>query len=336
MKIFGNVLIFLFCSFSVWGQKTITLTGTLLDKADQQTIVAANVELLSAKDSAFVAGIVSDHYGFFSIKKLTKGNYVLKISYLGYLTLTQPVTLSGEQTPVDLGKLYLQTDDILLQEAVIEGKRPDVVVKNDTIEYDAASYKTAENAVVEDLLKKLPGVEVDKDGKITVNGKEVKKFMVEGKEFFSDDPQIASKNLPANMVEKLQVVDRKSDMSRMTGFDDGEEETIINLTVRPGMKQGTMGNAGVGSGADLHLDNDWRYQAAAFINHMKNNDRYTFILGRNNNNNMGAGDLGANQFGGMRMRRGGGGGSGIAESTLFMINMNKELSPVLSLNGDIR
>jgi hypothetical protein len=179
----------------------------------------------------------------------------------------------------------------------------------------------------------LPGVEVDKDGKISVNGKEVKKFLVEGKEFFSDDPQVASKNLPAEMVEKLQVVDRKSDMARMTGFDDGEEETIINLTVRPGMKQGTMGNALVGRGADLNYDDDLRYQAGAFVNHMKNNDRYTLILGTNNNNNMGAADLGANAFGGMRMRRGGG---GITESTVFMLNMNKELSPVFSLNGDIR
>jgi hypothetical protein len=206
-------------------------------------------------------------------------------------------------------------------------------VRNDTIEYDAASYKMTENAVVEDLLKKLPGAEVDKDGKITMNGKEVKKIMLDGKDFFSDDPQVASRNLPAEMVDKLQVLDRKSDMARMTGFDDGEEETIINLVIRPDMKQGTTGNALAGAGADLYLDDDLRYQAAAFLNRMQKNDSYTLILGSNNNNNMGASDLGANRYGGMRMRRGSG---GITQSNDFMLRMNKEISPTLSLNGDIR
>ncbi|MDR2058121.1 MAG: outer membrane beta-barrel protein [Dysgonamonadaceae bacterium] len=333
MKFIGNILCFCFFSLAALGQKNITLSGTLLDKTTEEPVVAASVELLSAKDSLFITGEISNDKGFFSFKNLSNEKYILKISYIGYLTLTQPLAFSEKQTVVNLGKLYLQTNDILLQEMVIEGKRPEIIVKNDTVEYDAASYKTTENAVLEDLLKKLSGVEVDKDGKITVNGKEVKKIMVEGKEFFSDDPQIASKNLPSEIVDKLQVFDRKSDMARMTGFDDGEEETVINLTIRPGMKQGTMGNALAGAGADLYKDNDLRYQGGAFVNHMQNSDRYTLIVGTNNNNNMGAADLGANQFGGMRMRRGRG---GITESTNFMLNMNKEFSSTLSLNGDIR
>ncbi|MDR0681292.1 MAG: outer membrane beta-barrel protein [Dysgonamonadaceae bacterium] len=331
MKIFGNILIFLFCSLSVFGQKNGALSGTILDRTDNEPIVAGSVELLNAKDSAFVAGVISGVDGSFSFKNLPAGNYILKITYIGYNTLFKNISLRSNQ---NIGRIYLQTNDILLQEAVIEGKKPEVIVKNDTIEYDAASYKVTENAVIEDLLKKLPGVEVDKEGKITVNGKEVKKFLVDNKDFFSDDPQVASKNLPAEMVDKLQVVDRKSEMARMTGFDDGEEETIINLTIRPGMKKGTMGNALAGAGFDLQNDNEARYQGAAFINNMKENDRYTVIAGTNNNNNMGAADLGANQFGGMRMRRGGGGG--IAKSTNFMASINKEFSPELSLNGDVR
>jgi hypothetical protein len=331
MKIFSNILIFLFCSFSVFGQKNNTLSGTVLDKTDNEPIVAGSIELLNAKDSAFVSGTISSVDGFFSFKDLPVGNYILKMTYIGYDTLFTNVNLKSNR---NIGTLYLQTNDILLQEAVIEGKKPEVIVKNDTIEYDAASYKVTENAVIEDLLKKLPGVEVDKEGKITVNGKEVKKFLVDNKDFFSDDPQVASKNLPAEMVDKLQVVDRKSEMARMTGFDDGEEETIINLTIRPGMKKGTMGSALVGAGSDWQDDREMRYQGAAFVNSMKDNDRYTVIAGTNNNNNMGAADLGANQFGGMRMRRGGGGG--IAQSTNFMASMNKEFSPELSLNGDVR
>jgi hypothetical protein len=333
MKILGNILIFLLFSLSVFGQENSTLAGTLLDKASDEPIIAGSITLLQSKDSTLVTGAISDIDGRFSFKDVRAGSYILKITYLGYIPLTKNVTVKAGQTSVNAGKLYLETDAILLSETVVEGKKPEVIVKNDTIEYDAGSYKVPENAAVEELLKKMPGVEVDKEGKITVNGKEVKKFLVDNKEFFSDDPQVASKNLPADIVDKLQVVDRKSDMARMTGFDDGEEETIINLTIKAGMKKGTMGNALVGAGTDLNGSKDLRYQAAGFLNNMTNNDRYTLILGTNNNNNMGAADLGANQFGGMRMRRGGG---GITETTNFMLSMNKEFSPALNLNSDIR
>ncbi|MCL1937477.1 MAG: outer membrane beta-barrel protein [Candidatus Azobacteroides sp.] len=335
MKIINSLIIFLLCSFCAWGQTNITVSGVVLDQSDNEPIVAGSIELLRTKDSVLVTGAITDVNGLFSMKVTSEGNYVLKATYLGYLALTQTVRIRSGQTSVDVGKLYMKTNDILLKEAVIEGKKPEVIVKNDTIEYDAASYKVSENAVVEDLLKKLPGVDVDKEGKITVNGKEVKKFLVDSKEFFSDDPQIASKNLPAEIVDKLQVIDQKSDMARMTGFDDGDEQTIINLTIRPGMKKGTMGNVLLGAGADLQNNHDVRYQAGAFVNQMKNNNRYTLIAGTNNNNNMGAADLGANQFGGMRMRRGGGGG-GITRSTNVMLSVNKEFAPTLSLNSDIR
>ncbi|GHT87960.1 collagen-binding protein [Bacteroidia bacterium] len=318
---------------SVFGQENSTLAGILLDKASDEPIIAGSITLLQSKDSTLVTGAISDVDGRFSFKDVQAGSYILKITYLGYIPLTKNVTVKAGQTSVNAGKLYLETDAILLSETVVEGKKPEVIVKNDTIEYDASSYKVQENAVVEDLLKKMPGVEVATDGKITVNGKEVKKFLVNNKEFFSDDPQIASKNLPAEMVDKLQVVDRKSDMARMTGFDDGEEETIINLTVKQGMMKGTMGNALVGAGTNLNGDEGLRRQAAGFLSNRTNNDSYTLILGNNNNNNQGAGDLGANQFSGMRMGRGSG---GIAETTNFMLSMNKEFSSKLNLNGDVR
>ena len=130
--------------------------------------------------------------------------------------------------------------------------------------------------MLEDLLKKMPGVEVDSEGKVTVNGKEIKKIMVDGKEFFSDDPKIASKNLPAKMIDKVQVLDKKSDMAQMTGFDDGEEETVLNLTVKPGMKQGWFGNAYGGYGSKD------RYEGNAMVNRFYNNDQLTFMGGLNN------------------------------------------------------
>ncbi|GAP71312.1 TonB-dependent receptor [Candidatus Symbiothrix dinenymphae] len=329
MKKFSGVFGLLLCSAAVLGQ-TANLSGTILDKADDAPIVAGSVSLLNAKNGAQVAAVVSNATGAFTLRNVAKGSYTLRITYLGYDTLSQAVNLTADR---NLGKLYLNEDDKMLSEVVVQGKRPDMIVKGDTIEFDAAGYKVAENAVVEDLLKKLPGVEIDKDGKITVNGKEVKKFRVDNKDFFSDDPKVASKNLPAEMVEKLQVVDQRSEMARLTGFDDGEEETIINLTIRPGMKKGTMGNVLLGGGHDRAEPDDFRYQGGAFVNHMQNSDRATLILGANNNNNMGAADLGANQFGGMRMRRGGG---GIVESQNASFNINKEFSKKLNINADVR
>ena len=337
MKSLKAILIFLFCSFTLFGQKNLSITGTIVDNVTKEPVDFATVSLLNAKDSSFVAGSMSNDKGVFTLQGASKGRYLINVTYVGYKTVYRPISLSGNNPATNIGTISLITDDILLAEMVIEGKVPEVVVKGDTIEYDAGSFKTPQNAALEELLKKLPGAEVDKDGKITVNGKEIKKILVEGKEFFSEDPLVASKNLPAEMVKKVQVVDRKSDMALLTGFDDGDEETIINLTIREGMKKGTMGNAMAGLGHDIISkgDNkgDLRYETGAMLNHMTDNDRYTLLLGANNTNNMGASDLGANRFGGMRgMRRGSG---GINTSENFAANMNKEFSSTLSLNGDI-
>ncbi|MDR0835010.1 MAG: carboxypeptidase-like regulatory domain-containing protein, partial [Tannerella sp.] len=194
MKFFGNLFLFLLCSLSVFSQKNLSLTGTLIDKADNEPIVAGSINLLNSKDSTYVVGGISDAKGAFSLKNLSSGNYILKVTYIGYLPFFENVSLTSDKAVTNLGTLALNTDDILLKETIVEGKKPDVTVKGDTLEYDATSFKTQENAVVEDLLKKLPGVEVDKDGKVTAAGKEVKKFLVDGKDFFSNDPTVASKN----------------------------------------------------------------------------------------------------------------------------------------------
>jgi hypothetical protein len=321
-------------SLSAQTQAKLSVTGSLYEPGDVPA-EQATVRLLSLPDSAFVTGASTGKTGSFSLKNIPGGIYLLHASYLGFRSLYKTVELTGKQPVVDAGKLYFETDDVLLKEALVVGKANEVVVKNDTIEYNAASYKTEENAVVEDLLKKLPGVEVDADGKITIGGKEIKKILVDGKEFFSDDPKVASKNLPVNMIEKLQVLDQKSDMSRMTGFDDGEEQTVINLTVKPGMKRGTVMNAAAGMGHDAKINpGDQRYDVAGMVNQMNNDDRYSLIFNSNNTNNMGASDMGGNRFGGMRgMRRGG--NSGINTSQTYALNMNKEFGSTLLLNGDV-
>jgi len=341
MKIFGNFIFFaLFCTLSAFSQTNLTLSGILVDKASHEPILAGTATLLHAKDSTYVGGNISNAKGEFSFQNLKQGNYILKVTYIGYLTLLKNVNLTGKEPVTNLGELPMETNEVLLKEAVVEGKRPEIAVKNDTLEYDAPSYKAGENAVVEDLLKKLPGIEVDKDGNITAQGKSVNKMYVNGKEFFRDDPQIATKNVPADIVDKVQVYDRKSDMAQMTGFDTGDEETVINLTVRAGMMQGTIGTVQVGAGQDVQNDNDPRYSGTAFVRHQRGSDSYTLITRLNNNNNMGGADITGGGGGGGR--GGGGGGNfgynmpGIAQTQNYMFNINKEFSPKLNVNGDVR
>ena len=329
------LLMILFSPMAFAQQSGVNVTGSVVEQGNDTHIEQATVRLLNVKDSAMVRGVVSARNGSFTLKNVKKGSYLLHITFIGYDPLYQPLQITGKKNPVNVGKLELSDGAIELGEAVVIGKAPEVTVRNDTVEYNADSYKVTEGSVLEDLLKKMPGVEVDSEGKITVNGKEVKKVMVDGKEFFSDDPKVASKNLPAKMIDKLQVLDKKSDMAQMTGFDDGEEETVINLTVKPGMKQGWFGNAYGGYGSKD------RYEGNAMVNRFVNNDQITFMGGANNTNNMGFSDLASTMFSGMGGgggRRGGfGAGSGITSSGNAGLNFSKEFKPdKLTLGGNTR
>ena len=329
------LLMILFSPMAFAQQSGVNVTGSVVEQGSDTPIEQATVRLLNVKDSAMVRGVVSARNGSFTLKNVKKGSYLLHITFIGYDPLYQPLQITGKKNPVNVGKLELSDGAIELGEAVVIGKAPEVTVRNDTVEYNADSYKVTEGSVLEDLLKKMPGVEVDSEGKITVNGKEVKKVMVDGKEFFSDDPKVASKNLPAKMIDKLQVLDKKSDMAQMTGFDDGEEETVINLTVKPGMKQGWFGNAYGGYGSKD------RYEGNAMVNRFVNNDQITFMGGANNTNNMGFSDLSSTMFSGMGGgggRRGGfGAGSGITSSGNAGLNFSKEFKPdKLTLGGNTR
>ena len=329
------LLMILFSPMAFAQQSGVNVTGSVVEQGSDTPIEQATVRLLNVKDSAMVRGVVSARNGSFTLKNVKKGSYLLHITFIGYDPLYQPLQITGKKNPVNVGKLELSDGAIELGEAVVIGKAPEVTVRNDTVEYNADSYKVTEGSVLEDLLKKMPGVEVDSEGKITVNGKEVKKVMVDGKEVFSDDPKVASKNLPAKMIDKLQVLDKKSDMAQMTGFDDGEEETVINLTVKPGMKQGWFGNAYGGYGSKD------RYEGNAMVNRFVNNDQITFMGGANNTNNMGFSDLASTMFSGMGGgggRRGGfGAGSGITSSGNAGLNFSKEFKPdKLTLGGNTR
>ncbi|MDR2921126.1 MAG: outer membrane beta-barrel protein [Tannerella sp.] len=312
----------------------VEVKGTIIEESNKQPIEQATVRLLSVKDSSLISGVVSSRNGGFSLKNVKNGTYLLSVTFIGLDPIYQPLQITGKTNPVNVGKLEMTDGGIMLQEAVVTAKAVEVTVRNDTVEYNADSYKVTEGSMLEDLLKKMPGVEIDSEGKVTVNGKEIKKIMVDGKEFFSDDPKVASKNLPAKMVDKVQVLDKKSDMAMMTGFDDGEEEAVINLTVKPGMKQGWFGNAFAGYGSED------RYEGNFMVNRFINNDQFTVMGGINNTNNMGFTDMGSSMFSGMGGGRRAGGnfgtGNGITESGNIGGNFSKEFSSKLTWGGNVR
>lgn len=299
------------------------ITGKIIDSSDKSPLMEATLKLVKAnRDSTFVNGATSDVDGVFAIPTVAAGKYVVKISYLGYNPLNVDITVpkSGK---LDMGEITMKPSSIMLKETTVIGVKTEIVVKEDTVEYNADSYKTQVNAVVEDLLKRLPGVEVGTDGTITANGKTVTKFLVDGKEFFADDPTVATKNLPANMIDKLQVIDRKSDLARLTGVDDGEDETVINLSVKKGMNQGWMGNAIVGYGSDK------RYGARAMASYFREGNQLSILGGANNTNNMGFTDGGAGRF------SRGGGNSGITSSQNFGVNFNVGKEEIFRVGGDV-
>ena len=300
-----------------------TLRGSVLDDATGETLIQASVRVLRAtKDSTLVKGVATDSRGRFSIPDLKAGKYLVEASYVGSATKTVPVDLKSDMT---MPPIRLSESAIALKEAVVTGIRTPVKVMEDTIEFSAESYKTQPNAVVEDLLKRLPGVEVSSDGKITSNGKEVTKILVDGKEFFGDDPTVASRNLPVNMVEKLQVVDRKSDLARITGVDDGEEETVINLTVKKDMKNGWFGNVEAGYG----WGDGNRYNGSFNINRFWNDNQITF-LGSANNINAPSFTDGADG----RFRRFGG-DNGLTSAQSLGVNFNVGNKEIFRVGGNL-
>ena len=265
----------------------VTLSGMVLDKEDDSPIMQATVQLLSLPDSTMAVGDVTNNNGRFSLS-VRPGKYVLKVSYVGYLSHLKEYQLTASKPTVNVGKIALSSDAIMLKEAVVTAEAPQVTVSGDTLGYNASAYRTSEGAALEELVKKLPGAEVDDEGNVKINGKEVKKLLVDGKEFFGGDVKTGLQNLPVNMVDKINAYDRQSDNARITGIDDGEEETVLDLTVKKGMNQGWMGNLDGGLGTEK------RYSASANVNrfasHGDKSSQLSFI-GRANN-------VGDRRFGG--------------------------------------
>lgn len=300
--------------------KGVDLRGTVSDEFGDK-LPRASVRLLAVRDSAFVKGAKTDNAGVYRFYGVKSGEYIVEATYVGLKTTCLNVKVG--KSSVEVPEIKMGESAIALKGVTVTGVKTQIKVMEDTVEFNADSYKTQPNAVVEDLLKRLPGVEVDADGKITANGKEVSKILIDGKEFFSDDPKVASKNLPVEMVDKLQVVDRKSDLARLTGVDDGEDETVINLTVKKHMKNGYFGNAEAGYGTDK------RYKGSFNVNKFWNGNQVT-LLGNFNNVN----ELGFTDSNGSRFRRFGG-TNGINVSQALGLNFNVGKNEKFRVGGDV-
>jgi len=295
------------------------VTGKVVENDSQDPVSQTTVKLLKL-DSTLVSGVLTDLEGRFRLKAPSAGKYIVQVTYVGFKPYTKRVTV-GNDKDVSLGTIGLKPDAIMLKGATVTGQAAKVTLKADTFVYNASAYRTPEGSVVEELVKRLPGAQVDDDGKITINGKEVKKIMVDGKEFMTGDTKTAMKNLPTSIVERVRAYDQKSDLARVSGIDDGEEETVLDFGIKPGMNKGFMSNV------DLAIGTQNRYSANTFMGYMKDGLKIFPMARANNVNDMGFGG-GGGRFGGGRQ--------GLTAIKMVGVNLNYEKTDVLKLDGSIR
>lgn len=308
MKLAGFFLMVILGTGNLFAQSTATVTGVVFDTLSKKGLAYSTVSIVHQKDSTLVSFTRADAEGKFKLTALPKGSYLITFSYVGYVPVWKPVQLAVAEQ-IDLGKVAL-TDLLNAGNVTVTARRPPVTINNDTVEFNTENFKTQPNAVVEDLLKKLPGVTVEKDGTVKVNGQKVNRFLVNGKEFFTGDPKMATKNLDAEAVDKVQVFDKKSDRAEFTGMEDGQSEKAINLKLKKDRDNSTFGRVTVGAGTNK------RFDAQTNLNNFKGDRQLSFIGMGNNTNKQGfsindvmnfTGDLarGMRNGGGVNIRIGG-------------------------------
>lgn len=303
-----TLFLFLLIGFSAHAQdRNGSVTGKISNAKDKSAVEYATIAVRSLKDSSVVGTTTTNAQGTFTIKGLAPGAYRLYVAFLGFQNVNKDFSITAAAANVNLGELSMADDGLNLNTVEIKGDAPPVIVKKDTLEFNASSFRVRENAVVEDMLKKVPGMEVDKDGSVKAQGERVTRVKVDGKEFFGSDPLLATKNLPADMIDKIQVVDQLSDQAQFTGIDDGNREKIINITTRKDKKKGYFGNSSVGYGTDD------RYDANINVNKFDSDQQMSVVAQFNNVNKQSFGGGGVGGFsagGGGRGGMMGGGGGG--------------------------
>ena len=296
------------------------ISGKITDRDTKDPVEQVTIQLLKT-DSTYVSGAISNERGLFHVNAPANGKYLLKITSVGYKPTVKRIQISEDKN-LAMGNVVIGADAIMLKGAVVTAMAQKVSLKEDTFVYNSAAYRTPEGSVVEELVKRLPGAEVSDDGTIKINGKEVKKILVDGKEFMTGDTKTALKNLPTSIIDKIKAYDEKSDLSKVTGIDDGEEQTVLDFGVKKGMNKGVISNI------DLGVGNKNRYNMRGMGGYFADNNRFMLFANANNTSDRG--------FGGGPGRGFWGGANGLNASKMIAANYNYELKNKFKFNTSLR
>lgn len=310
--------VFLSMTVALFAQHKVT--GKVIEQDTKEAVIQATASLLSGEK--VVSNALTNTEGFFSITAPGDGTYTLRVTFVGFKTYTKKISIKDGKD-YHAGTISLAPDAIMLKGATVTAHASKVTLKADTFVYNANAFRTPEGSVVEELVKRLPGAEVSDDGSIKINGKEVKKILVEGKEFMTGDTKTALKNLPTNIIDRIKAYDRQSDLARVSGIEDGEEETVLDFGVKPGMNKGFMLNADLGAGTEH------RYAGRIFGGLMSDGLNLMMMTNANNTNDMGfPGGGGGGRFGMGRQ--------GLTAMKMTGVNINYEKTNKLRLDGSVR
>lgn len=313
-------MILMLLTLCSWAQQR-QISGRIVDQETQEAMAQATVQLLTT-DSTFVVGAVTNDEGQFAFTAKTDGKYIVRVTSIGYRTTCKNITITAGKD-VSMGDFLVKADAISLKGTTVTGQAAKVTLNKDTFVYNAAAYRTPEGSTIEELVKRLPGAEIDDDGKITINGREVKKIKVDGKEFMTGDTQTALKNLPTSIVNKVKAYNQKSDLTRITGIDDGNEETVLDFGLKEGMNKGMFANA------DLAYGTHDRYAERLMGAYFSSKTRVMGFGSANNTNDMGfPGGGGRGMFGRGR--------NGLNASKMLGANINYDDGEHLQIDGSLR
>ena len=313
-------LLLLFIAMMMQAQQHL-ITGAIIDKGTNDPVEASTVQLLRA-DSTYISGAISDENGLFSLQAPEDGSYLLKITSVGYKPTVRRIMMT-QGKDLAMGKININAEAIMLKAATVTAMAKKVVLKEDTFVYNSAAYRTPEGSTIEELVKRLPGAEVSDDGSIKINGKEVKKILVDGKEFMTGDTKTALKNLPTSIIDKIKAYDEKSDLAKVTGIDDGEEETVLDFGVKKGMNKGLIANM------DLSMGTKQRYSERGMAAYFNDRNRLMMFASANNTNDMGfPGGGGPGGWGPNKQ--------GLNASKMLGLNYNYENKDKLKMDASLR
>lgn len=313
-------LLLLFIAMMMQAQQHL-ITGAIIDKGTNDPVEASTVQLLRA-DSTYISGAISDENGLFSLQAPEDGSYLLKITSVGYKPTVRRIMMT-QGKDLAMGKININAEAIMLKAATVTAMAKKVVLKEDTFVYNSAAYRTPEGSTIEELVKRLPSAEVSDDGSIKINGKEVKKILVDGKEFMTGDTKTALKNLPTSIIDKIKAYDEKSDLAKVTGIDDGEEETVLDFGVKRGMNKGLIANM------DLSIGTKQRYSERGMAAYFNDRNRLMMFASANNTNDMGF--PGGGGPGGWGFNK-----QGLNASKMLGLNYNYENKDKLKMDASLR